>query len=386
MKTMMKKCGRMRAYAGVCAAVALAALVTSCTNPGAPGGKDDIQLPEGMGAVRISFNDTVKQSRATILPGTTNTGNFLGGYELTFTAIMPGTGTTKTVTLGSGETTANITLVAGEYDLEVIAYLTTLGSDPVASYSNSSIIITAGSSQNLIVTLQPIDNQGNGTFAWTLTNGITPEAVTTAEMNITKIGTSTPLNVSLNDFKTSPAVAVAGTQSLASGYYYVDFSFTVAGITNNFRHILHVYENMTSTFTYTFSNAHFSIGMVRVTNITYTHPTPTPPTLNVTAGSGSVQTAVLGSGTLAAPYKLSNNGGSSTTNADIIEVEVTNAGSFASLEGWFMGAVVTETSGVFTLNGTSLTASSVPYQFTVTGKDTNGKPSITEIFITIVAD
>jgi len=386
MKTMMKKCGRMRAYAGVCAAavLVLAALVIGCTNPGVSGGKDE--LPEGMGAVNIKFNDAVKQSRATILPdSTTNIASFLGGFHLDFNqSAVP----KKTVDIAQGGSIPTITLVAGTYNLVVVAYLDTAKTNPGASYTET-ITITAGDTKTITIVLEPIVSTGTtGTFAWNITHTLAAPDVTKAEMTITPIGGGsaiTPSTNLLSAFATSPVVG--SDAAIPTGYYYVDFEFIVQGTTTKFRHVLHIYQNMTSTFTYSFTNNHFSLVSIQINSpITYTNPTETLPTLTVSTGSSGNGKTVVGSGTAAAPYILTTLN-TSSTNADVIDITVTNAtASFDSVVVWFNGLALTDVSGVYTLNGSAYSAlSSLLTQLTVTGiKDS--KPSSLEIYIKVVND
>jgi hypothetical protein len=391
MKT-MKKCG---IYAA-CAVVLLvaAALVTGCSTGG---GADEEQLPEGYGAVKISFNDTVEQ-RATILPsGTFSVTDFLGGFTLQFTPT-DGLGVAQSKDIPAGTYTANsesVLLVAGKYDLVVIAYLEANKTKPAAGVTMHDIEIKAGQTKSITIALEAlVDGVGTGTFTWNITNSITA-LVTKADMIISPIAGPKGSPTSLLTEFTSGSATVSGTNStLVSGYYYVDFELTVASKVNNFRHILHVYRNLNSVFNYTFTNDHFSIGSAIIADITYTAPGDTPPDLDVEEGSG--EPTLVGTGAVSDPYLLSvDNSGTTLPGtqivANVITVKVNNLTDFdGGVKGMFGGTtdVTSLLSGdTFTLTGTNtapFVPRALPYQFVVEGTK-GGKPYYAEIYIVVVA-
>jgi len=397
MRAMMKKRGISAVFVAVL--LVTAALITGCPTPESSGGKEKEQLPEGMGAVKISFADTVEQSRSTIMPDSTPylVTDFLGGFTLEFKPVGGGAGDTKIVEIASvAASYPAIPLAAGTYTLDVLAYLgPTAKEKPVAGFSKNNIVINVGQTETIAITLEALaDGKGTGTFNWSITNSISvPAAISKATMTISKISPLTPQSpIDLkDDFQAPSSPPVVGHQDLSSGYYYVDFEIIVADKTNNFRHILHVYQNMTSAFTYEFKDDHFSIGSVGLTNITYTEPNDIPPILSVAVASDGNGKILSGDGSVEHPYLLSvdDDSTSSAINPNKIIVTVNNpAGTFTSVVGRFgTTTVAVDVSGnTFTLTGGTVpfTVRALPYQFIVTGTAA-GKPYGAEIFIVVTA-
>jgi hypothetical protein len=400
MRAMMKKRGISAAFVAVL--LVTAALITSCSTPDTS--KEEERLPKGMGGVKISFADTVELTpRATILPPNPTISGFLGGFTLTFT---PSSGPDIVENIPQGGSNPTIPLAAGSYTLLVVAYLgPTPYTIPAATYvPTSPIVIEAGKTQNINITLTAIaDGDGEGIFAWNINNQITPSLVTKAEVILTPI---TPPGIGVADsidltseFQAESPTQIGSSKSIKSGYYYVDFDMEVKGIESKFRHILQVYQNMTSTLNYTFGNAHFSLGMARITPTpSYTHPTDIVPTFGtVTFGTGTLEG--LGVITVTSnpatgvydPYKLSL---TSTPYPNTIIIPVSNRGSFDTVIGSFGTIVVAEGSsvdtdldyGVFTLElGTSPldTVTAGVYQFMVTGTKDGKTYGSAEIFIEV---
>jgi predicted small secreted protein len=393
MRAMMKKRGISAAFVAVL--LVTAALITGCPNPESGVKEKEPPLEEGMGGVKISFNDTVEQPRATIMPGDQTISSFNGGFRLFFTAV--GSGTNKTEDVIYGET-PTIPLAAGTYNLLVLAYKDAGKTQPAASYRQDSINVAAGSTQVIAITLTAIaDGALDGTFSWNITSTITATLVTSAIMTFTPIGLGavpTPPSEDLTSLFQTQGQPISGTKNLKSGYYYVDFVLVVDGKTNNFRHILQVYQNMTSTFTYTFMNSHFSIGMIRFTPTpTYTHPVDIIPAfsiafdsiaLNAPDGTGVIAPPPPPAGTYD-PYKVSL---TDDDYPDTIIITMSNRAAFASVKGTFGTIDVDEDDsvdgnpgyGVFTLKlneprFVALVARPEPYQFTVTGTTTVVAPA-----------
>jgi len=382
MKTMMKKCGIYAAFAVVL--LATAALVTGCSTGSS--GADEEQLPEGMGGVKINFNDTVEQ-RATILPGNLVLSNFLGGFKLTFTAVTNGKNETKYITVANANGPyPTIPLVPGTYNLMVDAFLDVPDGKVGAIYqATSPLNVTSGTSVSITISLQAVSTgSGTGIFDYTINSSISNDMLESADMKITNIASATLISTIplTSDFKQSTPTPVNGYEELPVGYYYVDFELEITGSkTNNFRHILHIYQNMTSPFTYTFTNTHFNFIAGKI-SMTYTHPSDIVPTITVTTAS-TASNAISGNGSLNNPWKVSK---SDTNVPDKLTVTVTNVGLFLPAPATFTGTLggdattaVTAVGGTMTLDFSSVgSLSSIPsrdypYQFIVTG--TTGTPA-----------
>lgn len=331
MKILTKKCGIITAVATL---LLLTAMLTGCSN--GITGKEDYTPPAGMGYVRLNFNNTV--GRATTLPDEVDL-DFFEAFELQFTptATVPG-GVAKTVTITDPTELGDaIDLVPGSYDLTVIAYTdyndgTETASNPAATGdADSELTIAIGNPETATVVLKLYDpsvGSGNGKFAWSITNNITAP-ISAASMVVTEIGGS--VAYTHPDLLTAfGSATVTGNTSIPAGYYFVDFSLTVDSTARDFRHILHIYQNMTSTFTYVFNNGSFDISNGRVSpGITYEKPVVvSPPELE--SGSALTENQTLTISIAAA----------GTTSVDIT---VTNYAIYDSIE-WFLGLSTTLTS------------------------------------------
>jgi len=390
MKTMMKKCGIFAAVLLV-----MAALMTGCSTPDTS--REEEQLLEGYGLVKISFADTVEQ-RATILPSTgLSLSDFTGGFTLQFTPTALGDAKSVDIPLTSASSPGAISLIAGTYTLDVLAYKGPGKTLAAAGYSQANIVIAAGSANTPVtITLEALaDGKGTGTFTYTITNSITSTAVISkSDMIISPIpsGTAEPsINLDLQGKAT-----VIGTATLKSGYYYVDFELIVDGKPNHFRHILHVYQNLDSTFIYEFKDTHFSIGSLIISSITYIDYRDSnvyiEPTYTTSIGTGSIFVGSLpGVADLTPSYILSVG---DTAAPSEINIKVTNASKFSTITGRFgttpvtIGGVGNDT---FTLTAgvSPVEVDPVPYQFIITGttvedaSNPTAKQFSVEIFILV---
>jgi len=389
MRTLTNKRGIIAAAAVLLLLTAM--LVTGCNDSAAV--EKPYTPPAGMGAVILNFNKNI--ARATILPSGADIDSF-AEFILTFTADLPGTGVTKIITRENTDIptrNAPINLVAGVYDLQVVAHLTAGDSTSAAAvYSNSSVDISMGQTTSLNITLKPYDPADateDGTFAWNITNLIGDAISAGSVMRLRKLDNSTiiewtdldldtPLNTS--NFSNTTGIPIP------SGYYYLDITLIVGSETRIFRHVVHIYQNLKSTFEFEFTDAYVVVRIIFNPTITYNNPADDPPVLAVERVSGGTMS---GDGSLDKPYILSLTG---TKFPDSIKVTVSNfstAFSGGSIIGSFKGISVapTPTSDVFTLTSASpFDVAGGPYQFAVTGIKADGSAYISVIFIFIDAD
>jgi len=385
MRTMIKKCGVYATFAAVL--LVMAVLVTGC--PESVPGTSGYQPPAGMGSVQLIFDENI--ARATILPDTATIASFQE-FVLTFTAVSPGTGVTPAPITRTYATRNNaIDLVPGEYDLEVVAYLIASDATSAAAVWSSDpstpLDISSGNTTTLTITLKPYDpatSTGTGTFAWAITNSITGTLESGSKISLMTLAGGTTItgwtDVDLENAGTSITNATGVT--IPSNYYYVDITLKVNGVTRNFRHVLHIYQNMKSTFSYAFTNDHIGVTLITFTpTINYTHPTDTPPT--ITTSTTSVN-GVQGIGTAISPYMLSL---TDATNPNNLTITVNNAGTFTGGVKYYLGSTVLSSTSPYTINISAAPFNAVggPYQIMVEGTvgTTNGVPYYTEIFVKV---
>jgi hypothetical protein len=288
-----------------------------------------------------------------------------------------------------------ISLVAGIYTLEIIAYTdfsatpTTIPPSIAAATATMTGIDVTATSQNLgAVTLRaydPREGEENGTFAWNIdASGITAP-ITVASMIIRNLA-----GTAIRSFDLLPDedgwVNLDGV-SLLEGYYNVDFTIT-AGLTRTFRHILHIYRGQTTTVSYEFTDAVLGLVTlsVTITNITYTPPAPIQPVVQTSVDDNPDPPVVT---TIAAGDEVTVTRGVNDTT-----LLLSNAASYASIVWWFNGtAIPGDTCLVDTITTTSafynIPAGRYPLSVTgttpvVAGNPYSGAPSSTEIFIMFV--
>jgi len=348
MKNFQKKHGLL-AVAAVLLTL-LAILVTiGCNNDiGSEnnGYTDNFTPPPGKGAVVLNFD---KQIQRTILPDRADI-SFFDEFDFIFT---PSSGSAFTKKVAKGHDADPIVLDPDTYDLEVIGYIEISStmqpaatSSPSVSSTPISFTITATKVVTVPVTLTVYDpvSTKTGTFNYTITKG-SNVTITTADMNLTRIGTTPPATpvTTVPDYYTvdiSSEINDGNNHDLtvASGYFYLDFVIENddSGDTITFRQIVHIYQNMTSTYSFNISDDYFSSYFVG--NLSYVHPQDDYPVLSENAG-----TNILYEGdTLELPL--------TTTKT----ITVTNSGSFGTLN-WYSiyDTAHSFTGGTFTLDATS---------------------------------
>jgi len=385
----MKRLTNKRGIITVMAALlVLAALLTGCSN-GITGENERNTLPAGMGAVRLNFNNDIAR---TILPDTATLSTF-NGFMLQFTT-SGGTGVPKTLYRNSSNLTNSVSLVEGTYTLIVIAYLEVNGTytdentdptlgKPAAAATISGINITDQTSTPVTVVLRAfIDNPtgvttaADGTFHWVITNDVTGGGLDVADMTVSPI--SGGASVITKDFTSD---SLDDEEDIAAGYYYVVFELTKGSQTITFNHILHVYQNMTSTFTYSFKDELFT-----------TLPTPSP----VGTATFTTTPPVYQAPEDLSPV-LSDDGGTtdfaegntiSTTAGTSVTITVTNASIFTGgIVYYYDGATESVTGGTFDLETATGDTFETPglYEITVKGTvgATNGVPYTTYFYLEV---
>jgi hypothetical protein len=233
------------------AAIVTAVILAACLNP-ISGFDNGYQPPPGYGAVRLNIGGV--SNLRTILPTTPVT--FLS-YRLEFTTTDSAPAQNKDVTIPAASITDAIALRPGNYSLTVTA---NTSAGPAAFYIRSvPISIGQGSTESITITLTAFD-PGNsvigedGTFNWIISNTMTELA--TATMGIYPIASGTPLQTV--NLITNPSSST----DLQAGFYIVRFNFVKTGATPptfQFHQTLWVYQNMTSTFAFTFTDNHFGV-------------------------------------------------------------------------------------------------------------------------------
>jgi len=221
--------------------------------------------PPGMGAVKLSFDNNIAR---TITPVGATLGSF-NGFTLQFYNTSGGAAKGP-LHRNSSNLNNSVELMYGTYTLIVIAYLDMSGytdentspttlTRPAAAATVEGINITRGDTTPVTVVLKAfiekptgVSADAKGTFSWNITNDII--GLDNAIMTVTPIDDTT---VSLTkNFITAGSNddSLVSTELLDAGYYYVDFVLIKGSDGITFRHVLHIYQNMTSQFTYEFKN------------------------------------------------------------------------------------------------------------------------------------
>jgi hypothetical protein len=210
------------------AALLITALIASCTSPV----DTDLQTPRGSpkipaGMARIQVK--VDNSARTILPNTTVTSYSV--YAHTTSALGTAIGTGSSTTIAA-------TVAPGTYTITVLGSNTT--GIIVQGSTASPVTVASGTNTDVPITLSVIDDDGTGTFSWT----ITPPGGGATAVSLTPLSGGT----------SGVSGGASGSESLASGYYRVAVTFTQTGYqTLIFQEDLHVYQNTTSTYTLDYS-------------------------------------------------------------------------------------------------------------------------------------
>jgi len=319
-------------------------------------GNDEFTPPPGMGAVKLSFDEKIAR---TILPDDATLATF-DEFEFIFTVTSGGTA--KTV---SNIALANlydpITLDPGIYNLVVIAYID-VGSpgspsmQPAATNgTGTSVTIQAGKVATETITLTVYDPVvgKTGTFTYTLDNAnITSADITTATMTLTSIGTGT--NQGPIDIK-SQFTGTPNSLTVATGFYYVDFVLVVGGDTVTFRHVVHIYQNMTSSYTFTIGLSYFNATFKLESGDIVFDINDLKPAIEYEIDSSGSQISYTEGATI------------NFTRGEVIVFTVINASIFTanSYEWYYLNATSKSSTATCTINTTGLAAKD--YFLTVVG-------------------
>jgi hypothetical protein len=227
-------------------------LVTGCESDIPTG--ESYTPPAGMGAVRLNLNRT---GFRTITTDTT----IADFDEIVLTiydsgGIMVGSPTSINPDPDTGICDP-IPLDPDFYRLEVTALI---GFADAAYWESSTagtytVEVTLNKIEPVDVVLKGIvDGIGQGTFAWDITDDLSI-AIVVAKIDFQQLGGSSSGSLDL----TGP-YAFNDSEDFDSGFYVLDFVFEIADTSKiSFRQILHIYNELTSTFTYTLTDSHFGI-------------------------------------------------------------------------------------------------------------------------------
>jgi len=237
-------------------------------------------IPDGKG----SFSLTLSEGR-TVLPETPSLSAF-AVYNLAFTPVSGGSAVTVDRT-NANLSTQQILLEPGTYNLTVNAYNDIGKSQLMARGSSYGIVITAGQNTAKVVTLEALLTGGTGAFSWNIT---VPSGVTNASMIIA------PANVGGTALQTVTLSVNnnTGSRTLNSGQYNLTINLESPSGRVVWKELLYVYQNLSSNFTFEFTNAHFG-GFYTVT-------------YNSNGGSNVGQQSVLYGSTVSAPVAPTKDG------------------------------------------------------------------------------
>jgi hypothetical protein len=347
-------------------------------------------VPEGKGAIQFSFAPKVARS---ITVDVDTDIDFFTDFTFTFTPNTTGTLTTVAHKEKSYFDDP-IVLDPGTYNLTVMAYIDKdLGihggnDDGTPIYVEAAgtkvpivVVAKAGHIATETVILNPIvDSTKTGTFEYTIDNSLIEDTdITTATITITPVGAGSVTGPT--DIK--PLFAGAGGSGtpviLNSGYYYVDFAITPKSGEEivTFRYILHVYQNLTSSFTFTISTTYF----------------------NAYFKSSSMELIVddlkpeLSAKIDTDPAVPKADGGLITvTRGEVLTLTVTNGGAgdnnYSSYEWYCLDTTSLSNDDFLVLDTADPpfdkdTSSARDYQVTVVGVTSDGKPHSSSITVTV---
>jgi hypothetical protein len=375
MRTFTKKRGFFAAAATLLI-VTVMLVTTWCSNDIGDGDGDKFILPEGKGAVKLGFN---KEINRTILPDDADIDSF-SSFEFIFS---PTTGSDITVTVSKANLFNPITLSPETYGLTVIAYI---GSDAAATNDPDitlSIVISAGKITNQVISLKVYEPDGTetGTFTYTLINNnnfagtLNSNPANTAFMSFSPIGAGTimsPINIK-SLFNDTPQLPI----TLIAGIYYLDYTLKVGLDTVAFRHIVHIYQGMNSSYSFSINENYFkAIFQVKSGEIGYVAPTDYKPVLSATISDGGATTPNLTDGS-----SISFPQGKNLT----LTITNTTTG-YTSYEWYIIDTNSRTTSDTFTMYATSssdLFYNPIEYYLTVVGiKDNIPYLSVIKITVT----
>jgi len=240
-------------------------LITSCPTPFNPSSLDrDARIPADtgggsvMGTLSLSIEGSQSQGR-TIMPGTGAAGNQFPFYRLAFTG-GPASSPALTIDRESSTIGENVSLHQGTYTLTVYGYTSEANrtANKPAAYAtvNPLNIGNTPVNRSITLTLYGVGTTQGGKGIFDL-NIDFPGDLSAIRMELEPVFPTTGSNVTYNFIGTG-SIARDANLELDAGYYIVLFTLEKTGMrTVTWYEALHVYENMTSSYTNAFTNAHF---------------------------------------------------------------------------------------------------------------------------------
>ena len=244
--------------------------LANCRNP-ISSQPDHETSSSGMGSLSLLLGG---QRGRTILPQTP----VFQAYSLVFTS-----GNTNVTIYRYADTFSDpVHLFAGTYELSVTAYTDAERNEPAAWGKEYDIVIDAGTGVTRTVILNPFfpDGAEYGTFVWRISF---PGEVTAARMNISPLSENGSAEAEYYFTGAGGATPRNGSVSLVSGFYSVLFTLVKPGFqTLEWLEILHIYQNLVSSYEQDFNIEFFNDNNLTVTFVfndgitanierTYTH-------------------------------------------------------------------------------------------------------------------
>jgi len=212
--------------------------------------------PAGMGYFLLK-TESAEPSR-TIMPEAPEVTSLY--YTLEF--YKSGTTTSPQVTgpVSYSKLSDPVLLEQGTWDLTVKAFSDAAGTQMAAQAQKTGIVIDDGQITTSNVTLKPFSpGVGKGTFSWTINY---PSGVSMASMIIAKTPSGTGDKYYFEGG--TPQKDKTGSIELDTGYYYVTFTLTMNSKTLERKEVLHIYQNLKSSYTYTFTESNFFAKMTGI--------------------------------------------------------------------------------------------------------------------------
>jgi len=198
-------------------------------------------IPSGQGLLSLLLGG---QSSRTILPQVP----VFQVYDLAFTSDKGNVTVSRCINTFSDP----IYLLTGTYNLLVTAYVDAEKKEPAAWGKEYNIRIDDGKEVTHTITLIPFspDGEESGTFRWNISF---PDEVTNARMNIRPLSENGAVEKEFYFEGAGGETPRNGFVSLESGFYSVLFTFINPGFqTLEWLEILHVYQNLVSSYTQDF--------------------------------------------------------------------------------------------------------------------------------------
>jgi len=199
-------------------------------------------IPDGQGSLSLLLGG---QNSRTILPQTP----VIKAYELAFTSDKINVTVSRCVNTFSDP----IHLHTGTYNLLVTAYTDEEKKEPAAWGKQDNIRIDDGKGVTHTITLIPFspDGEESGTFSWNISF---PNDVTEARMNIKPLSENGAAEAEFYFESAGGETPLNGSVPLESGFYSVLFTFIIPGFqTLEWLEILHIYQNLVSSYTQDFT-------------------------------------------------------------------------------------------------------------------------------------